>query len=252
MLSVYPCCCSWRVKFTGCNSLPLANYQIDLYAASGGMLLQSVTTDISGYASINYPGPTWAQSHDGRFSGNAFAVPPTTIALTNIASGYACRFKCAIPISKTTHFTDVNGTWTLQYDGGSNWIGCGSNAAMPNVITSFDVHCNEVLGNGAVAYSISVNKNSEASCEWVTFFGLGPSQNISSFGNILPGSSDPACFAGILGWTAPACAAADVKGLINASGTVVLTCPPAFSTLGAFGAIGFAQVPNVGAFVETE
>ncbi len=117
-------------NFTGCAGIILANYAIDIYASSGGALLLSVTTDSSGFAYLGsggtlLSGSVWIESHDGRFSGQTFTLPLSTVGLTALGSGYICSIRCAVPLPATLHWTGPSSTATITWVSSlSVWQGC--------------------------------------------------------------------------------------------------------------------------------
>jgi hypothetical protein len=120
VLSVIPCCCGAAgtpKTFTGCNGMVLPNYGIRIRTASGGTILETVTTDGSGVANITSTGTKWIESTDGRFSGLSVFIFSSTIALAggvNTGPGnYICSGCCPIPFARTMTFTSSKfGTFT--------------------------------------------------------------------------------------------------------------------------------------------
>ena len=123
--TVCSCTCSGgtATTFEGCNGFILANYQIDIYDHSGGTLLQSVTTDSSGVATVTPTGSVWIQSHDGRFSGQTITLS-ATVSLSVLGTGFLCLTKCSVPTTTVLHGTfSVLGSATLTWNSGANlWL----------------------------------------------------------------------------------------------------------------------------------
>lgn len=122
MLSKKRCCCGNPPgQVTGCGGVALITASIEIYDTQGGTLLETDTTDASGFVTPSISGSYWMQDGTGRL-GNTVTIPSASYVLAPL-SGYACFTPCnPYPIATTLNITDsVFGAWTLTYVPASLW-----------------------------------------------------------------------------------------------------------------------------------
>jgi len=241
-------CEGYSILCYGCNNGALDNYAIDVYDTSGGTLLFSLTTDSTGHISLR-AGTYWLQSHDGRYAGPSITVSSNATVTLTPASGYACIVGCPFPISKTLHFTDSNGTWTLTWASASGWFGCGTNPSVPSCIVSLGQPTCGQQGNPAAAsivYSIQVNGGAPSIkyCK----FSIGGGNYLNYHGD---GTDTASCSGGVLACNAwPSCASY-ISTQIAAGSVTSSSCSP-FSVSGTLPAGGPPYDPAAGSWTYTE
>lgn len=145
MLTRKRCCCSTGrpFQFFGCPTAgsatgpwAAANYTLEIYSASGGSLLETVTTDSSGIATIESTGTKWVKGADGRYTGENVNLNLTSGTLSAVASGYHCLGGCGVPLKDTVSATFTTlGALTLTFNAGvSRWEGTKSTGGIGYVI----------------------------------------------------------------------------------------------------------------------
>ena len=150
-------CAGTLVTFYGCwnnlGPLPLTSYAIDIYDHSGGTLLQSVTTNAAGEATVTATGSVWYLSADGCFSGQTVTVA-SGIALTVVASGYTCSPGFAIPLKNTLKYTDVNVTAQSMPVGSGTWGVCCTASLATTITAVNNVTCLPTVVAGTIPYGV--------------------------------------------------------------------------------------------------